>query len=182
MSNVNLGERSRFMAFLLRHKPEKGNLILDKEGYTDVESLLKALEISFEDLETIVNTDDKNRYSFNKDKTRIRANQGHSVKNVDIKFNVYHPAHPIYHGTATKYLEGIEKKGLIPGTRQYVHLSLDLDTAKKVSMRHAKSTTFMVIYEVDVVAMEKDGLELFISDNNVVLTKNVPKKYLKRII
>ena len=58
MSSNNLDEKSRFMAFLLRHKPEKGNLILDKEGFTDVESLLKALEISFEDLETIV----KSRY------------------------------------------------------------------------------------------------------------------------
>ena len=182
MSSNNLDEKSRFMAFLLRHKPEKGNLILDKEGFTDVESLLKALEISFEDLETIVNTDDKNRYSFNADKTRIRANQGHSVKGVDIKFKPFNPTKPIYHGTAIKYLEGIEKKGLIPGTRQYVHLSLDLETAQKVSLRHAKSKVFMVIYEVDVVAMKKDGLELFISDNNVVLTKKVPKKYLKRIV
>ena len=48
-------------------------------------------------------------------------------------------------------------------------------------MRHAKSKALMVIYEVDIEKMKKDGLELFISDNNVVLTKNVPKEYLKRI-
>ena len=36
------------MALLLRHKPEEGNLILDKDGYTDVQSLLKALEIDFD--------------------------------------------------------------------------------------------------------------------------------------
>lgn len=179
---MNLKDKSKFMSLLLRHKPEKKNLTLDKEGYCDVESLLHALEISFEELETIVNTDDKNRYSFNKDKTKVRANQGHSVKGVDIKFKPFNPTKPIYHGTASKYLEGIEKKGLIPGTRQYVHLSLDLETAQKVSLRHAKSKVFMVIYEVDVVAMKKDGLELFISDNNVVLTKKVPKKYLKRIV
>ena len=178
---MNLTDKSKFMALLLRHKPEKGNLILDKEGFADVQSLLKALEIDFDTLEEIVNIDNKGRYSFNDDKTKIRANQGHSVKNVDIKFEIYNGKNVLYHGTATKYLEGIEEKGLIPGTRQYVHLSLDLETAKKVSMRHAKSKALMVIYEVDIEKMKKDGLELFISDNNVVLTKNVPKEYLKRI-
>ena len=178
---MNLTNKSKYMALLLRHKPEKGNLILDKEGFTDVQSLLKALEIDFDTLEKIVNTDNKGRYSFNADKTKIRANQGHSVKNVDIRFKIYDGKNVFYHGTATKYLEGIEEKGLIPGTRQYVHLSLDLETAKKVSLRHAKSESLMVIYEVDVEKMKKDGFKLFISDNNVILTKNVPKKYLKRI-
>ena len=178
---MNLTDKSKYMALLLRHKPEKENLTLDKDGYTDVQSLLKALDIDFDTLEEIVKTDNKGRYSFNDNKTKIRANQGHSVKNVDIKFNLYNGKNVLYHGTATKYLKGIEEKGLIPGTRQYVHLSLDLETAKKVSMRHAKSESLMVIYEVDVEKMKKDGFKLFISDNNVILTKNVPKKYLKRI-
>ena len=178
---MNLNEISKYMAMLLRHKPEKGNIKLDKEGYTDVESLLKALGIDFEILEQIVENDNKQRYSFNSDKTRIRANQGHSVSNVSIKFKNFIPAKPLYHGTALKYKDGIDKKGLISKNRQYVHLSQDIETAKSVGMRHAKYNSNLIIYEIDYKKMLKDGHKFYISDNNVVLVECVPKRYLKQI-
>lgn len=181
MKTLNLTEISKYMAMLLRHKPEKGNLKLDKEGYTDVESLLKALDIDFDTLEQIVVNDSKQRYSFNKDKTRIRANQGHSVSNVHIHFKEYTPTKPLYHGTALKYKDGINKKGLISMNRQYVHLSQDIETAKSVGMRHAKNIGNLIIFEIDCKNMIKDGYKFFISDNNVVLTERVPKKYLKLV-
>ena len=181
MKAMNLTEISKYMAMLLRHKPEKGNIQLDKEGYTDVESLLKALEIDFRTLEQIVVNDNKQRYSFNKDKTRIRANQGHSVSNVNIQFKEYIPTRPLYHGTALKYKDGIDKKGLISKTRQYVHLSQDIETAKAVGMRHAKYISNLIIFEIDCENMLKDGYKFYISDNGVVLTEKVPKKYLKQV-
>lgn len=176
---MNLTEKSKYMAMLLRHKPEKGNLKLDSDGYTEVDSLLKALEIDFKTLEEIVRKDNKQRYSFNKDKTRIRANQGHSVSNVNIKFKEFVPAKPLYHGTALKYKDGIDKKGLISMRRQYVHLSQDIETAKSVGMRHAKYISNLIIFEIDCQKMIKDGYKFYISDNNVVLTEKVPRKYLK---
>lgn len=178
---MNLNEISKYMAMLLRHKPEKGNIKLDKEGYTDVESLLKALGIDFEILEQIVANDNKQRYSINSDKTRIRANQGHSVKNVNISFKEFVPTFPLYHGTALKYKAGIEKKGLISMNRQYVHLSQDIETAKAVGMRHAKYDSNLIVYEIDYKKMLKDGYKFNISDNGVVLTEKVPKKYLKQV-
>lgn len=176
---MNLTEKSKYMAMLLRHKPEKGNLKLDSDGYTEVDSLLKALEIDFKTLEEIVRKDNKQMYSFNKDKTRIRANQGHSVSNVNIKFKEFVPAKPLYHGTALKYKDGIDKKGLISMRRQYVHLSRDIETAKSVGMRHAKYISNLIIFEIDCQKMIKDGCKFYISDNNVVLTEKVPRKYLK---
>ena len=178
---MNLTEKSKYMAMLLRHKPEKGNLKLDSNGYTDVDSLLKALEIEFETLEEIVRNDNKQRYSFNEDKTRIRANQGHSVSNVSIKFKEFIPTKPLYHGTALKFKSGIDKKGLISMRRQYVHLSQDIETAKSVGMRHAKYNSNLIIYEIDYKKMLKDGHKFYISDNNVVLVECVPKRYLKQI-
>lgn len=178
---MNLEETSKYMALLLRHKPEKGNLTLDKSGYTSVDSLLKALDIDRETLDTIVANDKKGRYSYDSTKTKIRANQGHSVPNVNIQFKEYTPKGTLYHGTAKKYLDGIMKKGLLAQTRQYVHLSQDMDTAMNVGMRHAKSKVNLVIFEIDYNKMIKDGYKFFISENNVVLTKKVPKKYLKRI-
>ena len=97
-------EISRYMALLLRHKPEIAGLVLDKQGWADVDMLLKCISenmepVSFERLCEIVKNDSKQRYSFNEDKSRIRANQGHSV-NVDVGLKPAVPPEYLYHGTA----------------------------------------------------------------------------------
>ncbi len=73
---------SKRLSFVLRHKPESIGVVLDENGYTDVAELIEKLnnngiKIDFFALETIVENDAKNRYSFNADKTKIRANYGH---------------------------------------------------------------------------------------------------------
>ena len=178
---MSLLEKSQYIAMLLRHKPEKGNLILDEEGYTDVESLLRAIDIDMKTLEKIVAEDNKGRYSFNEDKTRIRANQGHSVPYVHITFKKFIPDGSLYHGTALKYLDSILEEGLTPQQRLYVHLSQDYSVAFNVGMRHAKSPKNLVIFKIDWERMLEDGYEFYLSDNGVVLTKAVPPKYLIQI-
>ena len=103
-------------------------------------------------LEEIVRTDNKQRYSFNEDKTLIRANQGHSIP-VDVEPEEKTPPDILYHGTGLKYTESIERQGLIPKSRLYVHLSSDCDTAVKVGQRHGKP----VVYKVDAGKMAADG-------------------------
>ena len=179
---MNLTEKSKYMAKLLRHAPELGNLTIDRNGYTSVESLLKALEINKETLDEIVKTDNKKRYSYDETGTLIRANQGHSLPYVQIDFKKYIPTNHIYHGTAKKFEDSIMEKGLIPGSRQYVHLSKDLETATTVGLRHGHSKDNIVIFEIDYNKMIKDGYEFFISDNGVVLIKSVPKEYLKKVV
>ena len=88
---MDLTEKSKYMAMLLRHRPEKGNITIDTQGYTDVNSLLKALAIDKETLDKIVTADNKQRYSYNEDGTKIRANQGHSLPYVKIDFKEYTP-------------------------------------------------------------------------------------------
>ena len=180
--SINLTETSNYMALLLRHQPEKGNIIIDTQGYTDVNSLLKALNIDKLTLDKIIREDKKQRYSYNSNSTKIRANQGHSLDYVKIDFKEYIPNGPIYHGTAKKFLDSILKTGLISQSRNYVHLSQDLNTAENVGIRHAKSRVNLVIFEIDYQKMIKDGYKFYISDNNVVLTEKVPKQYLKRVI
>lgn len=82
-------------------------------------------------LEEIVRTDNKQRYSFNEDKTLIRANQGHSIP-VDVELTKAVPPDILYHGTGEKYVSSIDKEGLLPKSRLYVHLSKDEDTAVNV--------------------------------------------------
>lgn len=125
-------------------------------------------------LEKIVKEDKKGRYSFNDDKTLIRANQGHSVK-VDVELTQATPPDILYHGTGEKYLENILKTGLDKRSRLYVHLSKDIDTAKNVGARHGKP----VILKIKTKEMTSDGFKFYLSDNGVWLVDNVPTKYIE---
>ena len=127
-------------------------------------------------LEEIVRTDNKQRYSFNEDKTLIRANQGHSIP-VDVELKKAVPQDILYHGTGEKNVSSIDKEGLLPKSRLYVHLSKDEDTAVNVGKRHGKP----VVYKVDARKMQEDGFEFFLSVNGVWLTKEVPVKYIFKL-
>ena len=177
---MSLTKTSRFIAFILRHKPESIGITLDEHGWARVSELIDGISkthpISFEMLEEIVATDDKGRYSFNEDKTLIRANQGHSVQ-VDVGLKKISPPSVLYHGTGEKYISSIEEIGLIPKTRLYVHLSSDYDTAVKVGSRHGSP----VVYTVDTESMLEDGYTFYVSENGVFLVDAVPSKYIKRM-
>lgn len=169
---------SKYISLILRHKPEVIGITLDEHGWADVDALIKGISkthtLTRELLEEIVSTDDKQRYSFNDDKTLIRANQGHSVP-VDVEFEAAVPPEYLYHGTGEKYVLSINQHGLIPKSRLYVHLSADIDTALKVGSRHGKP----FVYRVESGQMAKDGYVFYLSVNGVWLTKNVPEKYLR---
>ena len=168
---------SRFLSLVLRHKPEVADVTLDEHGWADVEALLqwvsKRYPLTMEQLEEIVRTDDKQRYSFNDGKTKIRANQGHSVP-VDVELAACKPPELLYHGTGEKYYDSIIESGLLPKSRLYVHLSEDCETAKTVGARHGTPVVFTVMSG----QMFKDGYLFCCSRNGVWLTEHVPPKYL----
>lgn len=171
---------SRYISLLLRHRPETAGLVLDPHGWADVEDLIQGVskthELTMTLLEEIVASDDKQRYSFNQDKTKIRANQGHSIP-VDVELDALEPPDVLWHGTGEKYVDSISKLGLIPKSRLYVHLSADHETAVSVGSRHGKPVVFRVL----TGRMRSDGYAFFRSANGVWLTKHVPVRYLERI-
>ena len=69
------------------------------------------LKFTFEQLEEIVETNDKQRFCFNQGKTKIRANQGHSLKTVDLDLKAKVPPVFLYHGTIM-FIPQIEQFGL----------------------------------------------------------------------
>lgn len=170
---MNDTKTSRYISLILRHKPEAIGAKLDNEGWCDVDVLLKGCNISIVDLERIVKEDNKGRYSFNSDKTKIRANQGHSIK-VDLNLKKQLPPDILYHGTSKKYLNSILEKGLVKGERHHVHLSDELDTAFNVGSRR-KGT--VVIFAIDTKKMINDNIEFYKSENNVWLCDYVSSKY-----
>ena len=171
---------SKFLSLILRHQPDVIGIELDEHGWADVGELLSGMRTRFPIdmaiLEEIVRTDSKQRYAFNEDKTKIRANQGHSI-NVDVEPEQMQPPETLYHGTATRFAASIEEKGLLPGQRQYVHLSTDEQTAQSVGQRHGKP----IIYLVDAGSMHADGYAFYRSANGVWMTKTVPARYLRRM-
>lgn len=173
---MDLIETSKYISLILRHKPETIGITLDEHGYANVNDLLNGLNINFQILEEIVKTDDKNRYSFNDDKTKIRANQGHSI-NVDVELIEKKPPDILYHGTATKYVSDINKYGLLPKSRLYVHLTDSIEVAKATGVRHGE----LVIYEINAKKMYEKDIKFYLSVNNVWLTKRVEKEYIKII-
>lgn len=178
---------SKYLSFILRHKPEAGNLTLDEEGYASVHSVMKALEgagysMLFEDLVGLVNRDEKGRYSFDETNCYIRANQGHSVEGIDTlkPIHVIEPGATFYHGTAFRFLKDIAYMGINKMSRTHVHLSQNQDTALEVGKRHTGGNAdYVAILVIDAYAMYVDGHQFFVSDNDVILVEDVPPKYVK---
>ena len=179
VNDMSLRETSKYISLILRHKPETIGITLDEHGWANVDELIvginKTYPLTMEELEEIVRTDEKQRYSFNDDKTLIRANQGHSIP-VDVELEEVYPPEYLYHGTGEKYVPSIDVQGLIPKSRLYVHLSGDIETAIKVGSRHGKP----VVYRVLAERMAEAGMVFYQSVNGVWLTKTVPAEYLKK--
>ena len=177
---MSLKDISKYMSLILRHKPEVIGITLDEHGWASVEELIAGIakdnEFNMDMLEEIVRTDEKQRYSFNEDKTLIRANQGHSIP-VDVELEEKEPPEILWHGTGEKYVSSIDSEGLISKSRLYVHLSKDEETATKVGARHGKP----IIYKVLAKQMHDDGYKFVLSVNGVWLTKKVPVKYLRKL-
>lgn len=170
---------SKYISLILRHKPETIGITLDEHGWANVDELLKGVSRKYpltrEELDEIVATDEKQRYSFNDDGTLIRANQGHSIQ-VDVELAEVRPPEFLYHGTGEKYVSSIDRHGLIPKTRLYVHLSGDYETAVKVGSRHGKP----VVYRILAGQMADAGITFYRSVNGVWLTKRVPREYMEK--
>jgi putative RNA 2'-phosphotransferase len=172
--------QGKFLSLILRHEPSKIGLNLDAEGWADVAVLLQQLAkhrhaLSLAELEEIVATNDKQRYSFNADKSKIRANQGHSLKTIDLALQAQIPPAVLYHGTASRFMQSIQSEGLQKRSRQHVHLSADTQTARKVGARHGTP----VILQLDAQQMHADGFVFYCAENGVWLTEHVPVRYLQ---
>lgn len=175
-----LKHTSKFISLVLRHQPEEIDLHLDENGWANVSELLekmnkKGIEIDFVTLNTIVETNDKKRFAFNDDKTKIRASQGHSI-DVNLELQPIAPPPVLYHGTTGKYLDSIFKTGLQKQSRQHVHLSATVETAKAVGGRHGKP----VILTINAKAMQDQGFLFYLSANNVWLADEVPAQFISR--
>lgn len=181
MDNSRVVKISKYLSKHLRHQPERIGIKLALGGWVVVDELIAACQkhsfpINRNELEEVVVSNDKKRFSFDSTGSLIRANQGHSVE-VDLQLEPTMPPAVLYHGTGHGSVEAILRSGLCKMSRHHVHLSQDITTAKTVGARHGRP----VVFAVDSAAMYEADHRFYCSDNGVWLVDSVPSEYLHRI-
>lgn len=169
---------SKFLSFVLRHEPGAVGIELDSGGWVDVDVLLRACAaqgrpLSRTELDEVVATNPKQRFSLSDDRRRLRANQGHSTA-VNLGYAPTEPPEVLFHGTVARLLLSIRSQGLLRMGRHHVHLSPDEATARAVGSRRGTP----VVLRIDARAMHKAGHVFFRAPNDVWLTDMVPSSFI----
>lgn len=172
--SVYIIQRGKKLSYLLRHDKAYA---FDEHGWRTVGDLVANHGFTLEELREIVAINDKQRYEFSDDMTRIRARQGHSIQ-VDVDLAVATPPDILYHGTARSSLDSIMKQGILKRGRILVHLSTTIETAMKVGERHVKKPDTVVVLSIDAKRMHDDGIKFYLSRNGVWMTEVVVGEYI----
>ncbi|HEV2692571.1 MAG TPA: RNA 2'-phosphotransferase [Verrucomicrobiae bacterium] len=179
MNEKETKRASKFLSLVLRHEPERVGLKLGEAGWVGVAELLDAVKrhgvaLNLDGLKHIVETSDKKRFAFSEDGLQIRANQGHSVE-VDLQYPPQTPPEVLYHGTATRFLDGIRQCGLQKMERHDVHLSAETKVTLQVGGRHGQP----VLLVIRAGEMHRAGHIFRCSANGVWLVAEVPGEFIE---
>ena len=168
-----------YMTYILRHKPQDIGIAMDTQGWVSVLDFLQKAkyvkQVTLEMLIAEVEADEKGRFEFNSNRSKIRCVQGHSVENVILNLELYTDRAPLYHGTADKNVASIMHEGILKRKRKHVHISNDIETARRVGQRHGAP----VVFEIDTQAMITHGYKFYQAENGVILTDHVPSRYIR---
>jgi len=170
---------SKYLSYILRHNPDSIGLELDKNGWADIDELIKKttnFSLNRFNIDLTVQTNDKQRFSISEDGLKIRANQGHTIE-IDLDLKSIKPPPVLYHGTASRFIDSIIREGLTKQKRHHVHLTESLEIASSVGNRYGK----LVLLSIFTNEMINDGYIFFKTVNNVWLVDNVPFKYLVKL-
>ncbi|THH10352.1 hypothetical protein EW145_g1381 [Phellinidium pouzarii] len=195
---------SKTLSWILRHGAKQDGLYMRPDGYVRVSDLLaspKFHSLDFQTLERIVQHDPKSRYhllfeptSVENSETEksiwwIRANQGHSLMDIDLKLADITDAGQIpmaVHGTTRMAWARIEEEGLSRMKRAHIHLAKETGHIKGVSVVPGMRSRSEVLIYVDVDKALREGIKFHLSDNGVVLTPGdasgfLSPKFFKRV-
>lgn len=179
MDSKQLNEVSKFLSYVLRHEPQSIGLQLDTEGWAEIDYLISGAAKEGRTLDrelilAVVSSSDKKRFAISTDAQYIRAVQGHSTGGVNLQHAEKEPPDFLYHGTATRFIESIQRQGLIAGSRHHVHLSQDIATAVAVGQRYGKP----VVLKIEALRMYQQGFKFLKAENDVWLTSHVPSFFI----
>ncbi|HET7925080.1 MAG TPA: RNA 2'-phosphotransferase [Rhodanobacteraceae bacterium] len=180
MSKSSLVKLSRLLSLMLRHEPEKFALVLDAEGFTPLEDVVRAAHttlgpVTEADVIQVVETIEPDKRRFSVVDGEIRANYGHSLT-TRVTHAQAEPPELLFHGTHEAAVPIVLREGLAPMKRQYVHLTDNLELAARVGARRGRS----VLIEVTAGAAHRDGIKFYRANQSFWLADRVPAKYLSR--
>lgn len=180
---------SKKLSYFLRHHldmiPESESI--DPAGYVPISSLLKmkdfiSAKITQEEILEAVEKSDKKRFGLDSTGTKIRANQGHSLKSgtlIDQNLLLTRLTAPLdycAHGTTRQAIKQILETGLKSMNRTHIHFA---SKPNAISGFRSNST---VLVHVDMSAAMRDGIEFYISENEVILSPGpIDPQYFKSI-
>jgi putative RNA 2'-phosphotransferase len=177
---MNYVKLSKEISYALRHAPWEYELELDENGWVDIKQLLDSLkldknwtDLTVTDIEEMIKQSDKKRHEISNGK--IRALYGHSTPE-RIKLEEKEPPEILFHGTAKRFIDNIKKNGLLPMSRQYVHLSVDIETAKIVGKRRDSEPVILKIYSGKAF---EDGIKFYHGNDNIWLADKIDSKYIE---
>lgn len=170
-----------YMTYILRHKPQDIGIAMDTQGWVSVLDFLQKAkytkQVTLEMLIAEVEADEKGRFQFNSNKSKIRCVQGHSVEHVILNLEDWTDWSPLFHGTAEKNVASIMHEGITKRKRKHVHISREKETAENVGRRHGQP----VVFQIDTLAMITHGYKFYRAENGVILTDYVPSRYLRLV-
>lgn len=178
---------SVYLSYLLRHKPEDLGLNMDGHGWVSVQELIEKVNaggkytLSMDGLREIVETDEKGRYRFSGDETRIKACQGHSIPWVVPELDWREPPKYLYHGTTAEAYEKIRASGGISRMNRH---AVQLQAAMERSWQSAERwhTGTPVMLQIDAQRMFEDGIAFGVTENEVWCCDAVPIEYVCNVI
>ncbi|HEY8749542.1 MAG TPA: RNA 2'-phosphotransferase [Tepidisphaeraceae bacterium] len=171
---------SRAVSHALRHEPWLYELELDEEGWADVGALLTSLrqespswsDLTEFDLTEMIRASSKQRHELVNG--RIRALYGHSLPGKLHRTPAMPPAR-LFHGTSPTTEPRIRESGLLPMGTQYVHLSLDEETAIAVGRRKSSDPIILLVRAEDAW---KAGVVFYMGNEKVWLVDRVPPEFI----
>lgn len=171
-----INKTSKYLSFVLRHRPDSIGLALDEFGWASTHELIaktKDIELNDVILQRVVQTNDKQRFALSEDGKKIRANQGHSI-DINLALTPATPPKILLHGTAERFVSSIKQQGVVRKNRHHVHLSASEDVAISVGSRYGRP----VVLKIDSESMVSAGHIFYRTANHVWLTENVPPQFI----
>jgi putative RNA 2'-phosphotransferase len=178
--NLELAKLSRTVSYALRHEPWLYGLKLDSYGWGHLIDLVVGLRcrrkewrnLGENDIIEMISKSDKCRFELYKGK--IRALYGHSLPEKVLKISVQPPA-ILFHGTSSAFRKQIKHEGLKPMGRQYVHLSVDRETALLVAKR---KQGICLIITVQASKAYRNGIRFYEGNKTTWLADYTSPDYL----
>lgn len=171
---------SKFLALILRHKPDNFGLELDEDGFVGVDDVWVRVvnrfheKYSFDDLLAVVAGDERGKKRYEIVDGKIRALFGHSQV-TQISYPAIVPPELLYHGTAAEAVPEILETGLQARSRQYVHMTSELAIAHTVAHRHSNDIVILVIRAQEA---HNSGVVFHNPEENTYLARAVPAQFI----